>query len=205
MLLYADTPARRTFQLVADLFFVLWLVLWVWVGLAVHDGTMALAAPGRQTDESASAMAGQLRDAGGALDDVPLIGDEVATPFDKAAEASDGLAAAGRSSVQAVERLAFVLGMSIALIPILVVMAFYLPGRLRFIREATAGARFVDSADDLDLFALRALANQPVRVLARVSADPAGDWRRKDPVVVTRLAELELKSVGLRPRRMPSA
>ncbi|HXH78653.1 hypothetical protein [Nocardioides sp.] len=205
MLLYADTPARRTFQLVADLFFVLWLVLWVWVGLAVHDGTMALAAPGRQTDESASAMAGQLRDAGGALDDVPLIGDEVATPFDKAAEASDGLAAAGRSSVQAVERLAFVLGMSIALIPILVVMAFYLPGRLRFVREATAGARFIDSVDDLDLFALRALANQPMRVLARVSADPAGDWRRKDPVVVTRLAELELKSVGLRPRRMPSA
>ena len=58
MLLYADTPARRTLQLAADLFFVLWLVLWVWVGLAVHDGTMALASPGRQTDESASAMAG---------------------------------------------------------------------------------------------------------------------------------------------------
>ena len=205
MLLYADTPGRRTFQLVADLLFVLWLVLWVWVGLVVHDGTMALAAPGRQTDESASAMAGQLRDAGGALDDVPLIGDEVATPFDKAAEASDGIAAAGRSSVRAVEKLAFVLGMAIALIPILVVMAFYLPGRLRFVREATAGARFIDSADDLDLFALRALANQPMRVLARVSDDPAGDWRRRDPVVVTRLAELELKSVGLRPRRMPTA
>lgn len=205
MLLYADTPGRRTFQLVADLLFVLWLVWWVWVGLVVHDGTMALAAPGRQTDESASAMAGQLRDAGGALDDVPLIGDEVATPFDKAAEASDGIAAAGRSSVRAVEKLAFVLGMAIALIPILVVMAFYLPGRLRFVREATAGARFIDSADDLDLFALRALANQPMRVLARVSDDPAGDWRRRDPVVVTRLAELELKSVGLRPRRMPTA
>jgi hypothetical protein len=205
MLLYADTAGRRTVQLVADLLFVLWLVLWVWVGLVVHDGTMALASPGRQTDESASAMAGQLRDAGGALDDVPLIGDEVATPFDKAAEASDGIAAAGRSSVRAVEKLAFVLGLSIALIPILVVMAFYLPGRWRFIREATAGARFIDAADDLDLFALRALANQPMRVLATVSDDPAGDWRRKDPLVVTRLAELELKSVGLRPRRMPSA
>ena len=93
-MLYADIPGRGTFPLVADLLFVLWLVWWVRVGLVVHDGTMALAAPGRQTDESASAMAGQLRDAGGALDDVPLIGDEVATPFDKAAEASDGIAAA---------------------------------------------------------------------------------------------------------------
>jgi hypothetical protein len=201
MKLYADTPSRRIFQLVVDLLFVAWLVIWVWIGLVVHDGTMALAAPGRQTDESASAMAGQLRDAGGRLDDVPLIGDEVATPFDKAADASDGLAAAGRSSVEAVEKLAFVLGFSIALIPILVVMAFYVPGRLRFIREATAGLRFIDSADDLDLFALRALTNQPMRVLAKVSGDPAGDWRRRDPAVVRRLAELELKDVGLKPRR----
>ena len=205
MTLYADTPGRRTFQLIVDLLFVAWLVMWVWIGLVVHDETMALAAPGRQTDESASAMAGQLRDAGGELDDVPIIGNEVATPFDKAADASDGLAAAGRSSVEAVERLAFVLGLSIALIPLLVVMAFYLPGRLRFIREATAGRRFIDSADDLDLFALRALTHQPMRVLAKVSDDPAGDWRRRDPEVVRRLAELELRDVGLRPRRLPAA
>lgn len=201
MKLYADTAGRRTFKLVVDLMFVAWLVMWVWIGLVVHDGTMALAAPGRQTDESASAMAGQLRDAGGRLDDVPIIGDEVATPFGKAADASDGLAAAGRDSVRAVEKLAFVLGLSIALIPILVVTVFYLPGRLRFIREAAAGRRFIDSADDLDLFALRALTNQPMRVLAKISNDPAGDWRRKDPAVLRRLAELELKDVGLKPRR----
>lgn len=201
MKLYADTSGRRTFQLVVDLMFVAWLVMWVWIGLVVHDGTLALAAPGRQTDESASAMAGQLRDAGGRLDDVPLIGDEVATPFDKAADASDGLAAAGRSSVAAVDKLALLLGLSIALIPILVVMAFYVPGRLRFIREATAGLTFIDSGHDLDLFALRALTNQPMRVLAKVSDDPAGDWRRRDPAIVRRLAELELKDVGLKPRR----
>lgn len=201
MKFYADTSGRRTFQLVVDLMFVAWLVMWVWIGLVVHDGTLALAAPGRQTDESASAMAGQLRDAGGRLDEVPLIGDEVATPFDKAADASDGLAAAGRSSVAAVEKLANVLGLSIALIPILVVMAFYVPGRLRFIREATAGLKFIDSGHDLDLFALRALTNQPMRVLAKVSDDPAGDWRRRDPAIVRRLAELELKDVGLKPRR----
>ena len=54
---------------------------------------------------------------------------------------------------------------------------------------------------DLDLFALRALATQPVHVLARVADDPAGAWRAGDAEVVSRLADLELRAVGLRPRR----
>jgi hypothetical protein len=203
MKLFADTPGHRTRQVVGDLLLVGWMVLWVWVGLAVHDGTSALAAPARQTDESASSMAEQLRDAGGQIGDAPLVGDELAVPFDKAASASDGIAAAGRDTVEAVESLAVLLGLAVALIPILVVAAFYLPLRWRFVREATAGARFIDAQEDLDLFALRALANQPMRVLATVSDDPAGAWRRRDPHVVRRLAELELADVGLRPKRMP--
>ena len=200
MKLYADAPGRRTAQIVADLLVVAWIVLWAWAGTAVHDGTSALAAPARQTDESASAMAGQLRDVGSRIEEAPLVGDELASPFDRAADASDGIAAAGRSSVEAVEQLAVVLGLTTALVPILVALAVHLPRRWRFAREATAGVRFIDSADDLDLFALRALANQPMRVLAAVSDDPAGDWRRRDAAVVRRLAELELADVGLRPR-----
>ena len=205
MKLFADTPLRRTLQVIADLLFVAWLVLWVWIGSAVHDGTMELAAPARQTDSSATAMADQLRDAGGRLGEAPLVGDELAVPFVKAAEASEGIAAAGRDTVDAVERLALLLGLSVALIPILIASAIHLPRRWRFVREATAGARFIDAQEDLDLFALRALANQPMRVLARVSDDPAGAWRARDPEVVRRLAELELADVGLRPKAWPPA
>jgi hypothetical protein len=205
MKLYADTPARRTRQMVGDLSLVIWLLLWTWVGRVVHDGTMALAGPGRQTDEAASSMADGLRDAGARIDDAPLVGDELSTPFDSAASASDDIAAAGRDTVEAVERLALVLGWAVALIPILVALAVYLPARLRFAREATAGARFIDAREDLDLFALRALANQPMRVLARISDDPAGAWRRSDPDVVRRLAALELADVGLRPPRQSAA
>jgi hypothetical protein len=107
--------------------------------------------------------------------------------------------------VAAVERLALLLGLSVALIPILIVSVIHLPLRWRFVREATAGARFIDAQEDLDLFALRALANQPMRVLAKVSDDPAGAWRARDPEVVRRLAALELADVGLRPRKMPAA
>ena len=202
MKLYADTPGRRIAQVVADLCFVLWLVLWVWVGNVIHDGTMALAEPGRQTAEAATGLSDSLTDAGDSLRDVPIVGDDVAVPFDNAAGASDSLAEAGRNEVAAVEDLALWLGVSIAAIPILVIAAVHLPLRLRFIRRATAGARFVDAAEDLDLFALRALARQPMHVLARVSDDPAGAWRAKDPDVVRELARIELRSSGL---RMPPA
>ena len=203
MKLFADAPLRRTLQVTADLLFVVWLVAWVWAGNAVHDGTLELAGPARQTDSAATSMAENLRDAGERLGGTPLVGDELAVPFDKAAQASDGLASAGRDTVDAVERLALLLGVSVALIPILIVSAIHLPIRWRFVREATAGARFVDAHEDLDLFALRALAHQPMHVLARVSDDPAGAWRDRDPEVVRALAALELADVGLRPPRLP--
>ena len=137
MKLYADTPVRRSRQIVADLFVVAWIVGWVWVALVVHDGTMALAAPGRQVESSAVGMADGLAEAGDFLDRVPVVGDGVSAPFDKASSASESLAEAGRSQVRAVERLAFWLGLSVALIPVLVVLAVFLPLRLRFVREAT--------------------------------------------------------------------
>jgi hypothetical protein len=205
MKLFADTPLRRTLQVLADLLFVAWLVLWVWIGTAVHDGTAQLAEPARQTDSAATSMAEQLRDAGGQLGEAPLVGDELAVPFDRAADASDGIAAAGRDTVEAVEQLALLLGLSVALIPILIVSAIHLPLRWRFIRQATAGARFIDASEDLDLFALRALANQPMHVLGRISDDPAGAWRARDPDVVRRLAALELADAGLRPKNLPAA
>lgn len=197
--LYADLPGRRARQLTGDLLLVAWLLGCAWLGLAVHDQVMGLAAPGEQTAESAGGLASGLRDAGGRLDDLPLVGDEVAAPFEEAAGASDRLAAAGEATVRAVERLAFWLGTASGVVPALLALALRLPRRVRFVREATAGARFVDASEDLDLFALRALAHQPMHVLARVSDDPAGAWRRGDGDVVRRLAELELRRSGLRP------
>ena len=53
MTLYADTPARATRQVLADVLFLLWLLVWVMAGNAVHDATLELAGPGRQTEEAA--------------------------------------------------------------------------------------------------------------------------------------------------------
>jgi hypothetical protein len=159
---------------------------------------MELAGPGRQLTESATGLSGAMTDASGAMAELPVVGDTVRAPFDEAASAADRLADAGREQVATVERLALLLGLTVAAIPILLVCLIHLPRRLEFARRATAGARFVGADDDLDLFALRALTHQPLHVLARISDDPAGAWRRGDRHVTDRLAELELRSSGLR-------
>lgn len=197
MNIYADSGRRRTLQMLGDLLLVAWVCTWVRVALVVHDATLTLAGPGEQLSDAGSGLAGRLRDAGRAVGGVPLVGGEVRAPFDGAGAAAQRIAAAGDAQVQAVHGLAFWLGLAIGAIPVLVALGVYLPLRWRFVRRATAGRRFVDATEDLDLFALRALARQPLHRLAKVSDDPAGDWRRRDPVVVRELAALELRDSGL--------
>jgi hypothetical protein len=199
MKLYADAPARRTRQVIGDLLVLGWVLVWLTVARVVHETTMSLARPGEQLAEAGDGLAERMRDAGRAVDDAPLVGDELRAPFDGAGGAADRMADAGTSQVQAVGELADWLSLCVAAIPILVALAVYLPLRWRFVREATAAQRFIDASEDLDLFALRALAGQPMSRLAAVSDDPAGAWRRRDPTVVRALAVLELRDAGLRP------
>lgn len=199
MKLYADLPARRFAQVAADLLMLGWIVLWARIGMAVHASTLELAEPGRRLEGAGRGFRDKLTSAGDNVDDLPLLDDKVATPFREAADAGSSIEDAGRDLVTAVERLATTLGWVTALTPILIVGAFWLAARWRFVRRATAAQSLVDNVDDLDLFALRAMANQPLQRLARISDDPAGAWRRGDADVVRALAELELADCGLRP------
>ncbi len=205
MKIYADSPLRRSMQMVGDLLLVGWVYLWVQTAFTVRDATLGLARPGEQISEASSGLAEQLRSAGQRVGDVPLVGDEVRAPFDGAGRAADRLAAAGDAQVSAVESLAFWLPLAVGAVPVLIALAVYLPLRWRFVREATAGRRFVDTTGDLDLFALRAMAHQPLHRLARISDDPAGAWRRGEVDVVRRLAALELKDRGLAVPELPGS
>jgi hypothetical protein len=197
--LYADDHVRRSRQVVGDVLLVCWVVAWWRISESVHAAVLQLAGPGRQMRESGTDLAAKMRDAAAAVDGAPLIGDKLRSPFDGAGSAADQLAGAGRAQIHAVQDLAFWLQLAVALVPILLACAVYLPPRWRFVRRAGAAQRLVDAAEDLDLFALRALARQPMHRLAQISDDPAGAWRRRDEVVVRRLAALELRTAGLAP------
>jgi hypothetical protein len=197
--LYSDIPARRLAQVAADVGIVLWVVFWVRAAQRVHETTMQLAGPGRDLAGAGTSFRGTMNSAGDGVDDLPLLDDRVATPFRSAAGVGTQIEKVGTDLVSAVEDLALVLAVTTVLVPVLIVGFVWLVLRTRFVRRASAAQRFIDAAPDLDLFALRAMANQPMPRLARVSDDPAGAWRRGDADVIHALALLELKECGLRP------
>lgn len=196
---YAQTPGRRTAQIVGDVLLVVWVWAWVRTGYAVRDATLALAEPGRRIEAGAGDVAGHLQEAGRTAGGVPFVGDELSGPFVSAGDAALAIADAGRRQVEVVTDLAALLGVVVAAVPVLLGVLLWVPPRVRFTRRATAARRFIDSDADLRLFALRAMANQPMHKLARVTADPVGAWQSGDARVVRAMAVLELSDAGLRP------
>jgi hypothetical protein len=195
---YAHTPARATFQVVGDLLLVAWVWFWVSAGFTVRDAVARLAEPGRRIEQGAGDVATSLRETGDRAASVPFVGDRLRAPLDSAGDAADSIAAAGHQQVEVVHDLAVLLGLVVAAIPVLLALLIWVPGRVRFARRAGAAQRFIDADADLALFALRAMANQPMHRLARVSDDPVAAWRAGDPAVVRALADLELRDAGLR-------
>jgi hypothetical protein len=163
---------------------------------------MNLAAPGLAISDGATELAGSISSAGESISQVPLVGETLGTPFDGMSDAAMSIADAGQATADAVALLARFLSISLVVVAIMSFAVFWVPIRIAFIRRATAARRFVDANEDLDLFALRAMARQPLHILARISDDPAGAWRRQDVAVINALAELELREEGL---RLPAA
>jgi hypothetical protein len=195
--IYAAQRGRMLSQLVGDVSVLVWVVGWAVVGFLVDATVGALAGPARETARTAARLSGDLTDAATQAAQVPGVGDALRRPLDSAAGSVGSIVDAANNQVASVERLAAVAGWLTFLVPVLVLLAFWLPRRIRFVRRAAAARRFLDSRADLDLFALRALANQPMHVLAAVSDDPVTAWRQGDRRVIDALAELELRSSGL--------
>ncbi|MFI6832185.1 hypothetical protein ACIBG5_34110 [Kribbella sp. NPDC050241] len=198
MKVYSDVGTQRFRQVLGDLLLVGWVWLWVEAGLLVFRITNALGAPGRKAAEAGDGLAGDLRRLSEPMGKVPVVGDQLRSPVDGAAAAAGKLAEAGRDQAHAVEQLAYVLAAVTIAMPVLLALLIWLPPRIRFSRRATAAQKFIDSDADLQLFALRAMANQPMHKLAKISDDPVTAWREGDTTVIGQLAGLELRSTGLR-------
>jgi hypothetical protein len=200
---YSAQPRRFALQLASDVFVLLWIYVWYRVGRLVHDTLVSVAGVGYGIETSAGRVSGSLARAGESAGRVPLVGEELGRPLSDAGSQVGGIAGAGRSAGDTLTDLATPLGWAVALGPILLLVALWLPRRWRFARRAGEAAAMSGAFAGEELLALRALANRPLHQLRRVTPDPVKAWRDGDADVVRALAHLELVADGVRTRRRP--
>ena len=200
MKLYAETPGLRTRQLVGDLAVLAWMAAWVAAGVALYQLVEKLAVPGARVEQAGSSFAGDIAEIQQKVGRLPVVGGELQDPFGRLAGVGRTLAAAGVTQQEVVHQLALWLGVVVAVVPIVVLLLVWLPRRVSWAREAGAASRLRMDGADLELFAIRAVANRPLRDLHRVTPDPAGDLRAGE---YQALADLELRALGLRAQQRP--
>jgi hypothetical protein len=196
---YAESPARRSRQLLADVAVAVALLACLWMGSTVDHLTADLAGPGRTLQSAGAALADKMDDAGAAAGKVPLAGQDLAAPFWGAGQAGRAIEAAGVRQQQVVARMATLFGLLSGGLPALVVLSLWLPRRVRFAREAGLATRLRAAHGGLDILALRALARQPLGDLVHVGPGMVDGWRAGDPAAIEALAALELRGLGLGP------
>ncbi|MFI6228962.1 hypothetical protein ACIBCR_16795 [Micromonospora echinospora] len=201
MRIYADRFPTAARQLVTDLLVVAWVYVAIRGAMWLHDLVQRLAVPGQKLEGAGGGLADNLADASSKIGRVPLVGDELTTPFERAAEAARSVADAGRDQQELVDQLALALAVAVLVFPLGLVLFGWLPLRLRWMRRAGAAAALRSAPAGRDLLALRALAGQPLGRLTRIAPDVAEAWRRGDPDTVDALAALELRELGLRTKR----
>ncbi|MEV0392543.1 hypothetical protein [Polymorphospora rubra] len=199
MKIYADRFPTALRQFVTDLLVVVWVYAAVRAAMWLHDLVQKLAVPGQRLEGAGGGLADNLADAGGKVGRVPIVGDELTGPFERAAEAARSMADAGREQQDLVGDLALALAVAVLIFPLGLVLFGWLPLRVRWIRRASAARALRSAPAGRDLLALRALVSQPLGQLTRIDPDVAEAWRRGDDSTVEALAALELRGLGLRP------
>jgi hypothetical protein len=195
--LYAETAGLRARQLLGDLAVLAWTAAWGWAGSALYRLVGKLAVPGARLEQAGGGFAGDVAEIQQKVGRLPVVGGDLQGPFGRLAGVGRTLADAGATQQQVVHQLALWLGVLVAAVPIAALLVAWLPRRVAWAREAGAASRLRLAGAELELFALRAVANRPLRELHRVTPDPAGALRAGE---YEALADLELRALGLRAR-----
>jgi len=191
-------PLRRT--IASDAAVVILLLLFAWLGLKVHHSVTGLNSLSRGIIEAGSTTRATLQRAGDAVGAAPIIGGQLRDSLQGAGRETGGTAAAlGRESRQRIDSLANLLGILTWVIPSLLTLVVFLPGRWRQATRLTAGAEVLaagaQSVEQRRLIAHRAAFGLPYGALLRHTRDPLGDLEagRYDALVAA-----EFEAAGLR-------
>ena len=206
---YPDRALPALARVVSDVLTLAWMVAWALAGLAVYQTVMALEAiadgitsTGRTFNSWIEAIR-SITPRG-----VPYLSNFLLDEANALQRASgDQLVALGNQVHGDIFQAAVILGLMVAVPPIVIVAVAYGSWRYRDMREMGAAIQFVRIAyltgraeQARAVLAYRAISSLSFRQLMRASSDPVGDLahHRYD-----RLASAMLERAGLDPFRLP--
>ena len=199
MPLYPQLAGPRNRAVIADIASIILLVLFAWAGVKVHDAVDRLAVLGEGVQATGGAVQGGFESAADAVDDAPVVGDDVADGLRSAGEESGGeVVQLGEEGEESAHDLALVLGLATFGLPALLLLAQWLPRRIdqvRKLRDASAVLGDRATPERRRLLAMRAAFSLPYGQLLLYTRDPLGDLaaERYDALIAAALEDAGLK------------
>ncbi len=196
----------RAGEIAADVATLVWLTIWIDLGVRLYGLLANLAESGRLVRDGGTGITDAGETIGSAIDGIPLVGEGAADGIRGAlAAAGEPLIVFGTDLERLIIIMAAVLGALLVAVAIVPWLNRYLPWRIARWRRLNAASRVIRGskrrtepiADETlqSLLASRAVHRLEYDELLEFSPDPFGDWvaGRHD-----RLAMAELDRVGLR-------
>jgi hypothetical protein len=182
--LYPDLPVARLGYILTDLGLLLWIILWLFIGDVVYSAIMTLTTFGNAAIDAGHAVHNAIAGVQQAVSAIPLgFGDALRNSLNPLYGIPSNLITSGHNEIQAVQHLALVLFLIVALTPIAAGLLVYIPWRVR----KTRGFRSLNhmlrrpgansASATMHVLAARALYTLPYDQLLQYSPDPIGEWR----------------------------
>ena len=189
--------SRQVANVAGDVVLAVWAVLWFLAGRAVSGLLDSLGHAVQRLGKATGNAADKLDETARALVEVPLVGIELSAPFPRIATSLRDLAAQLATQGDSFDTMSAWAAPLVFLVPTAIAAGCYIPWRIRRVQETTAARGLLEANPSLDVFALRAVSTAHLKGVAQITADPAGAWRSRDPLLIGRLADLELRRVGV--------
>ena len=207
MHIWSERPGSRARELFADIITLLWLTVWVSLGIRLFGFLANLAGAGRLVREGGTGITGAGETIGAALERVPLIGEGAASGVRGAfAGAGAPLISFGTDLERLLILLSALIGLLLVAAAVVPWLNRYLPWRIAKWRRLNAASRVIrgarrkrtshiPDATIQSLLASRAIHRLEYDELLEFTPDPFGDWVAGRHEL---LARAELDRVGLR-------
>lgn len=203
MQLYAADPARRVRQVLADVLAVVAVVLAVLLGRAVGAAIAGLGDVGRRVAGAGAGFRSTMTHAAERIGDLPFAGAAASAPFRDASRAARTLEAAGHDQQQAADHVSLLVGVVVAVVPVLLVAAVWVRGRGGFLRRVRTVRALLGTPLGVEALAAQALSHTRARPLRTLDRDVVDRWRAGDPAAVRALAAVALQDAGVPARLLP--